>query len=374
MKIVYISRSIIPSRTANSINVMKMCHTFALLGHEVTLLAPWTKKLEEKNVDDLFSYYGITANFKLKKIYSPNIKYLKKKIYSYLCLKEVRKINPDFVYGRNDMFAFYLTQQNGFLSLFEQHEPFVKNDFEHLMFKKFIKQKIEETKLITISNKLKDIYSDKYNILEDSIIVAQSATELFDNETLPNNIQYSKNKINIGYIGSLFKGRGIEIIIELAKKFIDFDFHIIGGRQEDIDFWKAKSKGISNLIFYGFINPKETYKYRNMCDILLAPYQNKTEGNRNSDYMSPIKIFEYMAAKKAIICSDMPAIRESINENHAVLVKNNNIDEWIKALESLLQNQDNIKQISQNAYDYCKANFTYEARCKKILKIVNEKN
>ena len=81
-----------------------------------------------------------------------------------------------------------------------------------------------------------------------------------------------------------------------------------------------------------------------------------------------------MAAKKAIICSDMPAIRESINENHAVLVKNNNIDEWIKALESLLQNQDNIKQISQNAYDYCKANFTYEARCKKILKIVNEKN
>ena len=68
MKIVYISRSIIPSRTANSINVMKMCNTFASLGHEVTLLAPWTKKLEEKGIDDIFEYYGVEKNFTLKTI------------------------------------------------------------------------------------------------------------------------------------------------------------------------------------------------------------------------------------------------------------------------------------------------------------------
>ncbi len=54
MKIVYVSRSIIPSRTANSINVMKMCNAFASLGHEVVLFAPWTKKLEEKGVKDIF--------------------------------------------------------------------------------------------------------------------------------------------------------------------------------------------------------------------------------------------------------------------------------------------------------------------------------
>ena len=56
MKIVYISRSIIPSRTANSINVMKMCNAFASLGHEVVLLAPWTKKLEEKDINEDGSY------------------------------------------------------------------------------------------------------------------------------------------------------------------------------------------------------------------------------------------------------------------------------------------------------------------------------
>jgi 2-oxoglutarate dehydrogenase complex dehydrogenase (E1) component-like enzyme len=59
LKIVYISRSIIPSKTANSINVMKMCEAFALLGHKVTLLAPITKKLEEKQVEDIYEFYGV---------------------------------------------------------------------------------------------------------------------------------------------------------------------------------------------------------------------------------------------------------------------------------------------------------------------------
>lgn len=369
MKIVYISRSIIPSRTANSINVMKMCSNFASLGHEVTLLAPWTKKLEEKGIDDFFEYYGVEKNFKLKKIYSPNIKYLKKMIYSYLCLKEVKKINPKIVYGRDDMFAFYLTQKNGFKTLFERHEPFKKNDFEHKMFKNFLEMKKDKIKLVTISKKLSEIYSKNYNLNEDEILVAQSATGLFNMQDLPN-IDFSKNKINIGYIGSLFKGRGIETIIGLARNFINLNFHIIGGKEEDINYWKDKSEGLDNLYFYGFINPKETYKYRNMCDILLAPYQGEKSGNRNSDFMSPIKIFEYMASKKAIICSDMPAIRESINEEHAVFVKSDNISDWIDAINNLVHNKEKLEIISNNAYKYCLNNFTYESRCKKILEVL----
>ena len=48
MKILYISNSIIPSRTANSIHVMKMCQAFADNGHEVVLLAPDKKNKDKK--------------------------------------------------------------------------------------------------------------------------------------------------------------------------------------------------------------------------------------------------------------------------------------------------------------------------------------
>lgn len=91
MKIVYVSRSIIPSKTANSINVMKMCNAFASLGHEVTLLAPYTKKLEVEGVENIFDYYGVEKNFELKKIFSPNIKYLKKKNLFFNMFKYCKK-------------------------------------------------------------------------------------------------------------------------------------------------------------------------------------------------------------------------------------------------------------------------------------------
>lgn len=368
MKIVYISRSIIPSRTANSINVMRMCNAFSSLGHEVVLLAPWTKKLEEKDVDDIYEYYGVSNNFTLKKIYSPNIKYLKKKIYSLKCLFEVKKINPDLVYGRDDIFSFYLTQGQGFNTIFERHEPFLKNNFEHIFFKKFIMNNNRKSKLVTISQELKKIYCDKYFLQSESIKVLPSATQINnDCSSIPLNLEQYKEEFNIGYIGSLAKGKGVEIIIPLAKKFSNMKFHIVGGKQSDIEYWKKQSTNIDNLIFHGFINPKETFRFRNLCDILLAPYQLT---NRLSQFMSPIKIFEYMASKTPVICSDLEVIRENIDEKYAILVNNTNFEEWVKAIELLYLNVDYRHTLAQKAFDYCINNFTYNARAKNVLSFV----
>ena len=73
MKILYLSKSIIPSRTANSINVMKMSQAFADNGHEVVLLAPNLKNKYEKGVTDIYEYYGVKKNFKIKKLWHPDI-------------------------------------------------------------------------------------------------------------------------------------------------------------------------------------------------------------------------------------------------------------------------------------------------------------
>ena len=72
MKILYISKSIIPSRTANSINVMKMCEAFADNGHEVVLLAPDIKDKYETGIDNIYEFYGVIKNFKVKKLWYPN--------------------------------------------------------------------------------------------------------------------------------------------------------------------------------------------------------------------------------------------------------------------------------------------------------------
>ena len=51
---------------------------------------------------------------------------------------------------------------------------------------------------------------------------------------------------------------------------------------------------------------------------------------------SPMKMFEYMAAGRAIVSADLPVIREVLNEENAVFCKPDDIDDWKFALSRLL--------------------------------------
>jgi glycosyltransferase involved in cell wall biosynthesis len=49
-----------------------------------------------------------------------------------------------------------------------------------------------------------------------------------------------------------------------------------------------------------------------------------------------MKMFEYMAAERAIITSDLPVIREVLNESNAVFCPPYDVDAWKTELEGLL--------------------------------------
>ena len=48
----------------------------------------------------------------------------------------------------------------------------------------------------------------------------------------------SDHLLHIGYVGHLYKGRGIELILNMAKQRVELLFHIVGGLDEDIKYWK----------------------------------------------------------------------------------------------------------------------------------------
>jgi glycosyltransferase involved in cell wall biosynthesis len=365
MKIVYISRSIIPSRTANSVHVMRMCQALAKLGHEVTLLAPWTKKLEEKGVEDLFAYYGVDPVFTVKKLYSPNIKYLKKRIYSLRCLRVVRDVNPDLVYGRDDMMALYLSASEGYGTGVEKHMPIGDDRLADYFFRKLMGNE-NGGKLVVISDALKQIYHTQHGVALNRIFVAHDGADMIPDGALPEHVDIERVRLQVGYVGSLFKGRGIDVIIELARRLSECDFHLIGGSEKDIAYWKAHAK-LSNLHFHGFVEPKVAYRYRNMCDVLLAPYQTDEEGNHTSRYMSPLKLFEYMSSHKAIISSDLPVIREVLNEENAILVDPFDLDGWERAMRSLIDDPSYRERIAGKAYEDFTAHYTWGARVESII-------
>ena len=369
MRILYISNSIIPSRTANSIHVMKMCQAFADNGHEVILLAPDIKDQYEKNISDIYNFYGVKKNFKIKKLIYPNLAggafFYSLAIFFYLFIN--KKFN--IVYGRF-LYGCYVAALLKNKVIFEEHGSLTDTK-KHVLkiFRKLLENKYFY-KLIVISESLKKIYLKSGYLIESKIIVAHDgADEVLDfNDSIE--LLGDKNSLKIGYVGHLYKGRGIEIIIECAKQIKDMTFHLVGGNDPDIEYWKSYSKSfkLDNIFFYGFVPPKDTIKYRNSFDIVLAPYAKKVSVMKvkgknqldTSQFMSPIKIFEYMSHKKPIIASDLPVIREVLNEKNSILVQYDNIELWISSIEQL----KNVKKrdlISAQAFNDFK-NYTWKKR------------
>ena len=81
-----------------------------------------------------------------------------------------------------------------------------------------------------------------------------------------------------------------------AKKLSDMTFHIVGGTQKDVNYWKnfINKSLIPNIFFYGFVNPKVATKYRNSFDILLAPYANKVSIHGGDDSVDTSKFMSLL--------------------------------------------------------------------------------
>ncbi len=79
-----------------------------------------------------------------------------------------------------------------------------------------------------------------------------------------------------------------------------------------------------------------------------------------------------MGSKTPMICSDLKILRECIDERYAILVDNKDLKAWIQAVEKLYSDIEFRENIAKNAYEYCVQNFTYEARCKKILDFIKK--
>lgn len=365
MKIVYLSASNIPSKAANSINVTNMCQAFYELGHEVSLITPiYLNTLE----DNIYDFYGIDKNIRIHRKKRSKSK-LGLLVYLFNVCSLLIKIKPDKVVGRC-VYSCFIATILGFEVVFDSHRPeWEGGRIYYMIFKRMLSFKNLQ-RLVLNSNALFAIYLNESLLKKFTfkMVVANNGAREFPlNEKVP---LPGKSNMKIGYIGHLYRGRGIDIIIECANKLSDFDFILVGGENIDVAHWKNEVKG-SNVYFLGFISPQEIYKYRNSFDILLAPYQKDVytpAGFNQVVFMNPIKIIEYMSSQKPIIASSLPAIQDVLeNEKNGILVTSDSVDEWCSQLKRLNLDRILSQKIAVNSHKDFLNRFTWKSRAEKFL-------
>jgi glycosyltransferase involved in cell wall biosynthesis len=111
-------------------------------------------------------------------------------------------------------------------------------------------------------------------------------------------------------------------------------------------------------------------------DILLSPTQHKMGiaggATTSSEWTSPLKLFEYMASGKAIIASDLPAIREVIDSGvNGLLVAPDDIDAWAKSLRRLESDPKLRSSLGHCAFKTVIKKYTWKRRAQKVISNIN---
>ncbi|MDM7858497.1 glycosyltransferase family 4 protein [Thiopseudomonas acetoxidans] len=369
MRIAYLSSSIIPSRAANSVHVMKMCNAFSANRHEVTLYAPNRKQEQEEGVSDVYEFYGVDSTFHIKKMPYPQVRFVRSFIYAFACLCSLFFSKQNLIYGRDFLSCFL--SSFFFATIYEAHSPLSGIKLNLL---KFMLRRKKFKRLVVISEALKNIFIKDGAIAkyQEKIFVAHDGADEVVNAENKKGLQGRFDVLQIGYVGHLYKGRGIDVILDSAEKISDANFHIVGGVESDISYWKRElnSRNIENVYFYGFVSPAEASSICSLIDIFLAPYASVVSvyGGKGdtSKFMSPLKIFEYMSHGKAIICSDLPVLREVLNERNAILVNSVDVNEWVDAINKLADEELRNQLGQQALYDFLTA-YTWKMRAQNLI-------
>jgi glycosyltransferase involved in cell wall biosynthesis len=361
MNLVYLADFDIPAKSASSIHVVKMCEAFGE-HHDVTLIVPG--KFDPGMINQIYDYYGVRANFRFHFLKLPRIPG-RNWLYALKAFLHLLKINPHLVYGRS--ITGLLLAVFKWKSIIELHRPVHEYGILYGWAFRVIISHPNCLRVVVISRGLLDRQSKRYP--SEKYIVAHDAANECQPQGAVHPDRFRQNcTYHAGYSGSIYRGRGIELIIQLAEKLPDVQFHLIGCGREDL---RRQYDTVipDNVICYGYIPPSEISGILCNMDILLAPYQPDTltiGGTRQAGFMSPLKIFEYMSYQKPIVASDLPVLREVLDDTCALLVPPDDIDSWIHAV-NLLKNDELSRNLAKRAYSKFRNHYTWSQRAKTVL-------
>lgn len=369
--LVYLANVRLPTEKAHGVQITHTSEEFykQLTGVGGTFELVFADR-EKTLADDLFEYYKLSHVYPIKKIKTIRLFNTSKIVYylqrlHFVCksfLYVFRKYDKDtYIYSRDEflLFMFSLRFKN---LVFEAHAVKVNFFFKHIL--KYMKG------MIVITQGLKDVY--KQHMPENSIHVAHDAVDItkykvdVDKNASRQKFGLSTEAKIVTYIGSvgLYSWKGVDTFLDASVLLPEYTFLVVGGKEADVAALKAKYSN-ANIVFAGHQTPEKIPVYQKMSDVLVIP--NKSGFAESELYTSPMKLFEYMASSVPIVSSDLPSLREVLNEHIATFFKpNDQADLAVKLRETFADYTKALDKAKAAATEVEK--YTYTERVRAILK------
>ena len=319
MRIVYHHRTL--GEGAEGVHIEGMINAFRALGHQVevmSLIPTGKRKLAEgrRRLGRLVQKLP-SALYEMAEI-AYNLKGY------HDAIRVIRQYRPDFVYDRYNLYnlSVVAAARRAKVPVFlEVNTPYAyqRRAYEHLAFKSVAAWMERRTWqmadwVLVVSSPLKQ-FVQRAGVVPRKIKVLPNGVDvhLFDpSRTRPSSLFNDSvhNKIVIGFVGSLRRWHGLDLLISAAAPILrtDRQLHMIvtgDGPQRSILEEQAKRLDLSSSItFLGQLDHEEIPATIARFDIAVTP--------NSVFYQSPMKLLEYMAMAKAVVAPNMENVRDLI--------------------------------------------------------------
>lgn len=368
-KILYIANARIPTEKAHGLAIMKMCEAFALEGIEVELLAP---RRFNPIKEDPFTYYGVEKNFKVTKVPVIDLVSQLGKVGFFLeagayalsatiyCLFK----KADVFYGRDELAL-------GLISLCKKNVIWEV----HTAKKRWlVSGLLKRCKFfVVISGGLKEYYKS-LGVSENKIFVAPSGVDIkkfsiaSSKEGARRATGLPKDKKIVLYTGHLYPWKGADVLAEAASKLgPEVVTVFVGGTEKDIVSFIKKYENVPTIMVMGHKGYGDIPLFLKAADVLIVPNSAKEEISRS--HTSPMKLFEYMASGTPIIASDLPSIREILDDSMAFFFKPDDAESLAQAIARALTHEKEREDNAQRSLEKAKQ-YSWNKRAMKVIELL----
>lgn len=378
-KIFLIFHGRFPSEKAAALFAAKSCESFAEEKRDVVLLVPKRFGIVNK---DPFEYYNLKKNFTIKYLptvdlfYIPFFKnfafYVSLVCFSLSCTMYLffKSKIEDVIYSNENLPIF-------FASLFRKNTFFEVHDMPRgSLF--FYKKLFRFIKGVIVTNKWKrDNLARIFNVSKEKMLYEMNAVDLQEfsisakQEEAKKILKIPSQGIMVLYTGHLYSWKGVDTLAK-AVEFLspNITVYFVGGTEKDIADFKKRFGYIPNIVIAGHKNHKEMPLWQRAADVVVVPNTAKEDISKYDT--SPMKIFEYMTSKKPIVATDIPSIKEILNNTNSIIVSPDNPMAMAQGIMDVLNDSALAQKIASQAYQDVLIH-TWGARAKRVLVFIEEK-
>jgi glycosyltransferase involved in cell wall biosynthesis len=361
MNIVYATRATIPYASAASLNSVQMCESLVQLGHRVILALGrkvWRRRSSE---GDWASFYGFEPRFEIARGWE-----LPKTGYGFdgwiirLALR-----HQALLYLRFTRLLAHRAARR-VPTILELHSSLTPGE-RRLVAGALLDGSLRGVVAITAVLRDHLLQSDELALFADRILVAPDAVNCDRFAHVDGALDLSR----AGYVGSLYPGKGMERIAQIAALRPDVDFDVIGGPPSHVAQWRRATGSQANLKLHGHLPPADVPGCFGRFGIALLPNQPSIRLPNGDDigrFTSPMKLFEYMAAGRAIIASNLPGLREVLTHDvNSLLVPHDDPTAWAQAIDQLRRQPECAQRLAAQAKREAQSRYSYTQRFRAIL-------